>query len=58
MAELRALGLNLEMIEADQDEVDEAEIVEGGADPETAVVAASEEVQPGNANNIYGMQTE
>jgi DNA-directed RNA polymerase subunit beta len=29
MSELRALGLDLEMIEPDQDEVDEAEIVEG-----------------------------
>jgi DNA-directed RNA polymerase subunit beta len=29
ISELRALGLNLEMIEPDQDEVDEAEIVEG-----------------------------
>jgi DNA-directed RNA polymerase subunit beta len=29
ISELRALGLNLEMIEPDQDDVDEAEIVEG-----------------------------
>jgi DNA-directed RNA polymerase subunit beta len=33
ISELRALGLNLEMIEPDQDEVDEAEIVEGVLEP-------------------------
>ena len=33
ISELMALGLNLEMIEPDQDEVDEAEIVEGVLEP-------------------------
>jgi DNA-directed RNA polymerase subunit beta len=48
MAELRALGLNLEMIDPDQDEVDEAEVVEGVLDTDTVETAT----------NIYGMQNE
>ena len=42
ISELRALGLNLEMIEPDEDEVDEAEIVEGvlesAANPESTSI--------------------
>jgi hypothetical protein len=37
ISELRALDLDLEMIEPDQDEVDEAEIVEGVIENEDAV---------------------
>jgi len=47
-SELRALGLNLEMIEPDQDEYDAAEVVEGNLDPEAA---------PEIAANIYGVQS-
>jgi len=37
-SELRALGLSLDMIEPDQDEVDEAEIVEGVLDVNDQIV--------------------
>jgi DNA-directed RNA polymerase subunit beta len=47
MSELRALGLNLEMIDSDLDDVDEAEIIEGVLDVE---------VPAETPNNIYGMQ--
>jgi DNA-directed RNA polymerase subunit beta len=42
MSELRALGLNLEMIEPDQDEVDEAEIVEGVLEANDNVIPIEE----------------
>ena len=48
MAELRALGLNLEMIDADQDEIDEVEVVEG----------VLENAEPETPNNIYEMKAE
>lgn len=41
MSELRALGMNPELIEADEDNVDEAEIVEGLVEEETVVTEES-----------------